>query len=60
LSHAGTTQPRAALEKAEMLSIYVQEETGGRRKLRIEVVCDVIFIKSYYMGYVVDIGKIRN
>jgi hypothetical protein len=59
LSHAGITQTRAALEKAEMLSISGQEVTGGRRKLPIEVVCDVIFIKSYYMGYVVDIGKIN-
>jgi hypothetical protein len=42
-----------ALEKAEVLSFYGQEETGGQRKLLIEVVCDVIFNKSYYKGYVV-------
>jgi len=43
-----------------LLSIYGQEETGCRRKLLTGVVCDVIFIRFYYMGYVVDIAKIRN
>jgi hypothetical protein len=40
-----------------MLSIYGQEERGCRRKLEVEVGCDVIFIRSYYMGYVVDMGR---
>jgi hypothetical protein len=43
-----------------MFSICGQEETGCRRKLLIEVDCDVIFIRSYYMEYIVDTGKIRN